>query len=72
MSQTRNSGWPMNVIGWIAWFAVVLLATTALTILGAVVGGLVGACSLLFLVLVAEGIWVWNRVSRQTAATHRG
>jgi hypothetical protein len=60
----------MNVLKWTAWFVVVLLSVVALSILGLALGGLVAMFAVLFLVLVAEGMWVWWRITHQTPTAH--
>jgi hypothetical protein len=61
----RVRGGLMNVLKWTAWFVVVLLSVVALAILGLAIGGLVAMFAVLFLGLVAEGMWVWWRITHQ-------
>ena len=55
----------MKVLSWFALFVLVLLSVVALAVLGLSIGGPVAMFALLFLALVAEGIWVWRKVTRR-------
>jgi hypothetical protein len=55
----------MGALKWTIWFVVVLLSVAALAILGLAIGGTVTMLALLFLGLVAEGMWVWWKVTHR-------
>ena len=57
----------MNVLKWTAWFVEVLLSVVALSISGLALGGLVALFAVLFLGMVSEVMWVWWRITHQTA-----
>ncbi len=61
----------MSFVRWLAWFVVVLFVVVALAILGLSIGGLPAMFSILFVVLVAEGVWVWSRVHAEHEVEHR-
>ena len=62
----------MNVLKGATEFVVVVLAVTALTLLGLAIGGPIAAYALLFLLLVGVGIWVRWKLSHRPPTSHVG